>query len=235
MSDQSNNQTEAQDNSAVRNILLFVSGMGVLGLVGAVLLFGGEIFNNNDGAAAVDVEFSSAEVEGGDANAILGPDDIAGAVQVGQVAPDFTLIGVDGETYTLSDLQGQPVIINFWATWCAPCRFEMPELQETFEDYESEDLVLLAVNREESSEQIVSFFEELTADEGMVFTFPNLLDDRADVAEVYGVFNMPTTYFVNGDGVVSAVHRGPLVRSQIDSYLADTLASTSNSIETASN
>lgn len=219
-------------NGNIRNLLLFISGMGLLGLVAALLIFGGfgTPSSVEDAADAVitDVELGSIEVDSSEVNGILSPSDLAGAIQIGEVAPDFSLISATGEPLTLSDFQGQPVIVNFWATWCAPCRFEMPELQEAVEAYAGDNLALLAVNREEEAETIIDFFDELSADEGIDFTFPSLLDDRAEVAEAYGVFNMPTTYFINAEGVVTAVHRGPVVRSQIDGYMADTLAPTAN-------
>ncbi|MEM8856974.1 MAG: TlpA disulfide reductase family protein [Chloroflexota bacterium] len=194
-----------------QNLPLIIFEIGLLCVIAAFLIFGGRLFDDADNTS-----------EG------LTPFDVAGAVQAGQAAPDFTLITAEGEQITLSELRGRPVIINFWATWCAPCRFEMPELQETFEDYAGNDLELLAINREEDKAQIDQFFVELSADEGIEFTFPALLDSQAKVAESYGVFNMPTTFFVDAEGTVSAVHFGPLVRSQIDEYLADALAVSSN-------
>ena len=232
MSEQ-NETNSTNPNGNIRNLLLFISGMGLLGLVAVLLIFGGGFGAASSdaeeaGAVVTDVELTSINVDSSAVNGILSPADIAGAIQIGEPAPDFVLVSTDGEEMTLSDFQGQPVIVNFWATWCAPCRFEMPELQEAVEAYAGDNLALLAVNREEEAETIIDFFAELSADEGIDFTFPSLLDDRAEVAEAYGVFNMPTTYFINAEGVVTAVHRGPVVRSQIDGYMADTLTPSAN-------
>lgn len=190
-----------------QNLPLIIFELGLLALIAAFLIFGDRLF---DDSASDDSAFA--------------PFDVSSAVQAGQNAPDFTLNTVTGERVTLSELHGRPVIINFWATWCAPCREEMPELQEAFEDYADNNLELLAVNREESQEQIEQFFVELSAEKEIDFTFSLLLDNQATVVDSYGVFNMPTTFFVDADGVVTAVHFGPLTRSQIDNYMSDTLS-----------
>lgn len=197
---------------AGNNRLRFISEIGLLVLIVTFLIFGRNIDNGDRQTGGEDFV----------------PADVTGAVQTGVEAPDFTLMNVNNEQVTLSELRGKPVIINFWATWCAPCRDEMPEFQEIIEVYASEELQLLALNREESSEQVAEFFEELSAEEGMEFTFPSLLDSRSDVASLYGVFNMPTTFFVDANGMVTAVHFGELNRDQLDGYLADTLAAATN-------
>lgn len=135
---------------------------------------------------------------------------------VEDTALNFTLENVEGKTVRLSDHLGHPVIINFWATWCAPCRFEMPALQETYEAHRQSGLVFLALNQDETAEQASAYFDELN----LSFTKP-LLDVESEVAAKYGIRNLPTTIFVNEEGVVTAIHRGPAVREQFEGYLAD--------------
>ncbi|MCA9993572.1 MAG: TlpA family protein disulfide reductase, partial [Anaerolineales bacterium] len=132
--------------------------------------------------------------------------------------PSFVLADLAGNPVSLADFRGQPVIINFWATWCAPCRIEMPELQAAYDQYQADGLVILAVNREEDLATVQAYF----VDE-MGLTFTALLDEQAFAANVYNVFNMPTTYFVDPAGMVTAVHRGPMTKGQIDGYLANTI------------
>jgi cytochrome c biogenesis protein CcmG/thiol:disulfide interchange protein DsbE len=141
-----------------------------------------------------------------------------GPLTVGDTAYDFTLQDLNGNTHTLSDYRGQPVIINFWATWCAPCRIEMPELQAAFERYEEDGLVILAIDNDEPPDAVRAFFYD-----EMDLTFTPLLDDGAEVSDLYSVFNFPSTYFVNAQGEVTAIHLGPMVESQIDGYMADIL------------
>jgi len=125
---------------------------------------------------------------------------------------------LEGNEISLVDFRGRPVIINFWATWCGPCRIEMPELQEAFEEGQEAGLAILAVNMEETPEMVSRFFYD---DLGLTFT--PLLDREGEVTDLYGVFNLPTTYFVNPEGTIAAVHRGPLTGGQIDGYLHQTV------------
>jgi thiol-disulfide isomerase/thioredoxin len=82
------------------------------------------------------------------------------APRAGFRAPDFTLTTLDGETVTLSDLRGQPVLINFWATWCPPCRAEMPAIQAAYEQYAAQELVVLGVDMAESPQTVAGFVQE---------------------------------------------------------------------------
>ena len=141
----------------------------------------------------------------------------SGPLLVGDQAYDFSLSDLDGNSYSLSGLAGQPVIINFWATWCGPCRIEMPELQATFERYQADGLIILAIDQQESPDVVRAFFHD-----EMELTFTPLLDPEGQVAQLYGVSNFPTTFFVNSAGLITALHRGPMVKSQIDGYLAAT-------------
>ncbi len=139
--------------------------------------------------------------------------------QVGESARDFVLNDVDGRPTTLSDLRGQPVILNFWATWCPPCRMEMPDLQAAYDRHQADGLVILAINREETAVTVRDFFYG-----GLDLTFTPLLDEAGDVARLYSVANYPTSVFVDGEGLVTAVHLGLMTEEQIEGYLADTIA-----------
>lgn len=132
---------------------------------------------------------------------------------VGSPAPDFELENLAGERMRLSDFQGKPVIVNFWATWCAPCRLEMPAIQERF-DREQPDLAVLAVNFDEPAADVRSFVDELG------LTFPVLLDPGAEVQRLYRIRGYPTTYFVDRNGLLSVQHIGFMTETQLDQYLA---------------
>ncbi len=142
-----------------------------------------------------------------------------GVVAVGDNAPDFILSDLSGRSVRLSDYRDQPVIINFWATWCPPCRVEMPDLQRAFQKYASEGLVILALDQNEPAETVGPFFYD-----EMGLSFTPLLDINGAVAGMYGVFNFPTSVFVDGSGQVTAVHRGLMTFDQIESYLSQTLS-----------
>lgn len=127
------------------------------------------------------------------------PDNEAVGIDVGNLAPDFTLQTLSGESVSLSDFEGKHVIVNFWATWCPPCRAEMPDMEAYYEKHKENDFVILAVNltATESNEKVVqSFVEELG------LTFPIMLDEENDVAETYAVVGYPTSYFIAKNGVI---------------------------------
>ena len=119
----------------------------------------------------------------------------------GTKAPDFTLSTVDKADVSLQELRGKPVLINFWATWCPPCRHEIPFLQKIYEKYSNDGIVLLAITSEGRS-RIKDFLE----DHKMTFTV--LLDEERDVSTMYGIRAIPTTYFIDKDGVIRKVKIG---------------------------
>ena len=205
-----------------RNPLLIVGGFIILGLALTLIIFGGNLFSGDEETSTAETSRSILEqvpaFEPVQTDSIQLPTG-GGPLKVGDLAYDFALNDVNGSLIQLSDLAGQPVIINFWATWCAPCRVEMPELEAAYQAYQEEELVILALDQQESAEDVAAFFEEL----GLNFTA--VLDAEGTVSERYGVASiLPTTFFINGEGKVTAIHRGPMVQSQIEGYLADTLS-----------
>jgi len=120
----------------------------------------------------------------------------AQGVEVGNQAPDFQLQSLDGQTVSLGDLQGKPVLINFWATWCSPCRGEMPYIQEIYEGWSDRGLVVLAINIGESSSKAEEFMQSYN------LSFTVLLDTKQDVAQKYNIQYIPTTFFIDKDGII---------------------------------
>lgn len=142
--------------------------------------------------------------------AILGPKELgppgtptpAQGTQVGNLAPDFELQSLDGQSVSLSDLQGKPVLLNFWATWCRPCVSEMPYLQEIHDEWAGKGLALLAVNIGESSAKVKEFIQNHN------LSLPVLLDSNQDVALEYNIRYIPTTFFIDKNGIIQAVKFG---------------------------
>jgi peroxiredoxin len=126
----------------------------------------------------------------------------AAAVAPGSAAPDFSLAARDGGKVRLADLKGQVVMINFWATWCGPCRQEMPLLAQLNTKYEPLGFTLLGVNVEPDSAAAVTWLK------GMPVTFPILFDTDSTVAGSFGVEGMPSTVFVDRKGQVRYIHQG---------------------------
>lgn len=119
-------------------------------------------------------------------------------------APDFTLKSRSGENIKLSELRGDVVMINFWASWCAPCRQEMPLLEELYKKYSDLGFVLLGVNVEEDSSKASELLREVPV------SFPVLYDNKNDVTKLYKVVAMPSTVMVDRDGNMRYLHRGYL-------------------------
>jgi cytochrome c biogenesis protein CcmG, thiol:disulfide interchange protein DsbE len=134
------------------------------------------------------------------------------APQAGFAAPEFTLAGLDGREHALSDYQGQGVILNFWATWCGPCREEMPALQQIADEYADKGLVVLLVNVGEDENSVWNFLSQLQ------ITAPVLLDPDGAVSRQYRVRAMPTTFFIAADGTIQEMTiGGPLAEAYLRS------------------
>lgn len=123
-----------------------------------------------------------------------------------QPAPDFTLETLDGTKVALSDFKGQKVLLNFWATWCPPCRAEMPHMQSFYEKNKDENIVVLAVNLTsgDNREKLAPFISEYS------LTFPILLDESGDIGRKYQVFTIPTSYFIDEQGNIAQKIVGPM-------------------------
>ena len=196
-----------------RNPLWLVAGFFILGLALALLLFGNQLLPGQQ-EDSVDLQQVPA-FKGVNREDVPLPEGGA-PLNVGDTAYNFDLPDLDGRRVTLAEFSGKPVIINFWATWCPPCRLEMPEFQRAYEAYQEENLVILAINEAEQPEVVRSFFYE-----EMGYTYTPLLDEEGAVAETYGAIGLPSTFFVDAAGAVSAVHRGALSQEQLQNYLAE--------------
>jgi len=124
--------------------------------------------------------------------------------EIGNLAPDFQLNNLDGQPVSLGDFRGKPVLVNFWASWCPPCRSEMPFIQETFTDkkWADEGLVVLAIAIGESPSRVSEFVKKYG------LTFPVLLDTERNVSLEYYVRAIPTTFLIDRDGIIREIKIG---------------------------
>ncbi len=155
---------------------------GLIGLAAAILILAGAWFIA--GKAGLDT------IGQGGMNQNLLP-------KIGEEAPDFTAVSLDGQIVSLSDYRGQPVWINFWGAWCAPCRAEMPDIQVAWEELQPQGLMLLALSLGDKPSEAGAFAAKVGA------TFPILVDpDRTLTSEAYPIYNFPTHIFVDENGIV---------------------------------
>ena len=137
--------------------------------------------------------------------------------QEGEVAPDFLLPTLDGPDVRLSDLRGKAVIVNFWATWCAPCRRELPQFVAAYDRYKDQGLVILGVNVQEDRDTV----RRMAQDFGLKYPLP--IDSTGSVVDSYKLLGLPTTYFIDRNGVVRSVFRGPFVQSSQETDVLDAI------------
>jgi len=119
-------------------------------------------------------------------------------IETGNVAPDFEVETLSGDTFRLSDLRGEKVILNFWASWCGPCKEEMPEMQKFYEAY-GDQVNVVAVNLT-GNDSGIDNVREYVDKHG--YTYPVPLDKNSEIQDQYSVYNVPTTYFIGTDGKV---------------------------------
>ncbi len=142
----------------------------------------------------------------------------AGVVtQAGQPAPDFSLVSLEGETVQLSDFSGQVVMVNLWATWCPPCKAEMPTINAYYQAHKNEGFVVLAVNNQENKSQVSKFIQTNG------FSFPVLLDAHSRVITDYNVRGLPTSFIIDRDGQIQHTHTGQISREQLEEIVGPLL------------
>jgi thiol-disulfide isomerase/thioredoxin len=134
-------------------------------------------------------------------------------VKVGNIPPDFALVDLDGKTVILSHLRGKTVVINFWATWCPPCRAEMPALETLYQQYKDRDVVVLGVDVRESPDQVRPFIRK----GGYSWIF--VQDVSGMVSRTYAIRAIPTTFFVGREGLIREVSIGAMSKDVMEAKL----------------
>lgn len=141
----------------------------------------------------------------------------AGPVESG-IAPDFTLTSFDGRTLTLSELRGQVVIINFWASWCPPCREEAAYLEQTWRKYKDKGVIFIGVDWVDTEKEALAYMDEFD------LTYFNGPDIGTRIAQAYNIQGVPETFYVAKNGELRGVHIGPLKSPELDEKIDELLA-----------
>lgn len=132
---------------------------------------------------------------------------------IGDEAPDFTLVDLNGEEHRLSDYKGQGVFLNFWGTWCKPCAKEMPAMDRQYETYKEQGVQILAVNIAQSDFEVQRFASQYGLD------FPIVIDKTKSVMEAYNIDPLPTTLLINPEGEIEQIVRGEMTEQDIAGFM----------------
>ena len=174
-------------------------GIGVM--LFAVLIVGASILYN---AMKDKVEDNSFQMEGENSDDVDDTDE-NNTDSENIAAPDFTMTDKDGNEVKLSNFSGKPIVLNFWASWCGPCQMEMPDFEEMYKTY-GEEVQFVMVNMTDGSQETVESAAQFITEKG--YTFPVYYDTKMEGAYYYRVYSLPTTYFIDAQGYVSASNKG---------------------------
>lgn len=181
----------------MRNLII-----GIVVLCG-LLAFGLQVFTDNKNVNVINQAEPAKQVSGA----------VEVGLQKGDKAPDFTLYSLKGEEVSLSDYKGKVTFINFWTTWCPPCKEEMPYMQEFYEEkaeeYDAEILSINITTNESSSQAVEDFVKE------NALTFPVLLDENGEQTNTFATITIPTTYLVDKNGIIMKRIIGPMSKEQM--------------------
>ncbi|MDP2675740.1 MAG: TlpA disulfide reductase family protein [Dehalococcoidia bacterium] len=183
--------------SALRNILATIA-------VGAIIVGLVWFFDRPDAAGVQAINLSASPT---------GP-----APRLGHEAPNFSLRTLDGKDVQLSDYRGRPVWINFWATWCPPCRAETPDIQEVYEAHESDGLVVLAISIGESPSTVSDYVKRTGT------TFTTGVDQATSIAAQYRIVGIPTHFFIDREGVIREWRIGSMSKKTMESKVREIMS-----------
>ncbi|GAA0300064.1 peroxiredoxin [Gracilibacillus halotolerans] len=174
----------------MRNAIIVIIVLGILGWVSYDFISS----NNTSSENEMGNKITAPPATNGDVseNAVVESEDIG--LELGEIAPDFELETLDGETAKLSDFRGEKVLLNFWATWCPPCRAEMPDMQKFHEDTNVNILAVNLIETESSPQNVPEFKDELG------LTFPILLDEGSELTTEYKIMAYPTSFMIDTNG-----------------------------------
>ncbi len=196
----------------------------IVGVVVAILFLAGVLGSQGGGTTETGIRIEDALVL--DPPRGAGQEDLDVAPREGSLAPDFEISDFDGARHRLSDFRGKPVYVNFWASWCGPCREELPEMQELLDRHE-DDLAIITVNRREPLDQAKAFFaeiEKVNGEPGISFTV-NGMDPDDTLYDEYRGLGMPVSVFVDANGKVVKVFNGRISLETMEEAVAEAIAS----------
>jgi thiol-disulfide isomerase/thioredoxin len=195
-------------------VAAIVLGVGVAALWQAGVLFkSGDASITDASGRTVDLQPSDASIE---TPAIAGREV---GLEKGDVAPDFEFSSFDGERLRLSDFRGRPVFLNFWATWCGPCRAELPAMEVLLREHAADQLAIIGVNNGERIQTAERFLQKLDVE-----LTEYAYDPAASIVRRYSILGLPTSYFIDADGIITGVYATQLSPALMEEAAAEAIA-----------
>ncbi len=204
-----------------RSLARVAMGGAIVGALVLILWQAGILFQSKGGAVGVDTTGFGQTIEVRNADVSLDTPNAHGltvGTDKGDLAPDFEVTDLTGKRVRLSDFRGHPVFINFWATWCGPCKLEMPDLQKVLDSHKGDGLVVVAVDYGETYARANAYVKSL----GLRLTAVGL-DPTTEVARRYSVQGLPMSFVVNSDGVITHVFTGQTSGGTMDFAVRDSV------------
>ena len=188
--------------------------------IGVIALWqAGVVFNSNE-ASITDASGRTVELQPSDVSVTTPtPPGRTVGLEKGDVAPDFEFSSFDGDRMRLSDFRGRPVFLNFWATWCGPCRAELPRMEVALRDHAGDGLAIIAVNNGESIQTAERFLQKLD-----VKLTAYAYDPAASVVRRYSILGFPTSYFIDANGVITGVYATELSTKLMEDAIQEAIA-----------
>lgn len=192
-----------------KNIIIIIVAVVIIGIIAS---FGLKFLTFNSLKKAVEEEQEKIIEEVKENNDA--PMKVEKLIDIGEPAPEITLEDLNGNTVSLKDYKGEKIVLlNFWASWCPPCRAEMPDLDKLYEENKDDDFIVLAVNLGESEDTVKKFIEQNG------YGFPVLLDKTQEVGITYQTFSIPTSVMVDKEGKIRAYRPGLMTYAEMKEML----------------